>query len=98
MNAAVFYGKLPNPKEIKFIEHKASWAWAIPDEHGAVSMSIVPKFKTRRLFLTIVVHEMVHGWEHMHHKRMGHGKRFFEWKYRIRRTTTLRLERLVGER
>lgn len=97
LNDAVFYGKLQPPVKVKLIQHRQEHAWAIQESDGRISISICPIVISRQLFLTVLVHEMVHAWEYQHHSSMGHGKRFFTWKKRIHRTTTLILDKILDE-
>lgn len=92
LNHAVFYNRLPYLSDVLLLMHKKEHAWAIPGLNGEISVSMFPTFTTRELFLSVLVHEMVHTWEFQHYPRAGHGKRFFMWKHRIKRTTNLRLE------
>lgn len=94
LNAAVFYGRLHKPKKIEIKGIHGCFAEAeTNDRHkGRVIVRMQRTFVSRDLFLTILVHEMVHAWEHQHHTVMGHGKRFFAWKNRISWTIGLDLK------
>lgn len=92
LNTAVFYGSLPRLTSVQLLEHKKEHAWAIPGSHGEISVSMYPTFASRQLFLSVLIHEMVHAWEFQNYPRAGHGKRFFTWKHRIKRTTNLILQ------
>ncbi len=80
MNIAVFRGKLQPPVEIEFIRHKKTWAWAHPMEHRRTRLTMVPYFPTKLAFLLVLVHEMVHAWEHHKDKNMTHGPEFYKWR------------------
>lgn len=97
LNVAVFYGKLPKPTEIILIKHRHEHAWAHPAKDGAIKLTIQPRFDTRRLFLMVLVHEMVHAWEHFNSSHMTHGEQFFKWSKRILRTTNLELMECPNE-
>lgn len=92
LNTAVFYGKLHDLSQIDFIRHKKEHAWAIPLNDGKIRLTIQPTFSSRKLFLMVLVHEMVHGWDHFHDEWMRHGTLFHGWKNRIKRTTNLDLK------
>lgn len=67
-------------------------------ENDAVwCLEIAHNFATRALFLDVLVHEMVHAWEHKRHRVMGHGKRFALWEKRIKRTVSLNLLEIIDE-
>jgi hypothetical protein len=97
LNTAVFDGKLPTPVRVDLVQHRKAYAWCYPLANKRVRLSICPRLNSRRLFLTILVHEMVHAWEHLNELTMGHGPSFFQHQNRIRRTTTLKLEQNLDE-
>lgn len=96
LNAAVFFGKLPLPESIVLIYYESEHAWTIPQDAGRIRLAIHPTFASRTLFLCVLVHEMVHAWQHLSKRtQMGHNKTFYRWANRIRRTTSLRLKRVL---
>lgn len=99
LNIAVFYGRLHKPVaiEIKGTRGYFAEAQARDDKKGRVDLRMQDKFLSKHLFLTILVHEMVHAWEQQHHTVMGHGKRFFAWKNRIKWTVGLDLDERHNE-
>ena len=101
LNIAVFYGKLNKPKIVTVRKLKGCWGTADDfkisrEEHKRgvryVNIEIHHEFVSRKMFLDTLVHEMVHAWEYQFHTVMGHGKRFFAWKDRIKRTVSLDLD------
>lgn len=74
---------------------KDEYGWAIPYVDGTFRLTLLPRYRTRRLFMSTLVHEMVHGWEHFHGMKMQHGTTFYSWAPRIKRATTLTLERKI---
>lgn len=92
LNNAVFHGKLNKPIGIRLIRHHKTYAWAIPAKNGAIRITFQPTMPSRKLFLMVLVHEMVHAWDHLHDRYMRHGKHFRQWEYKIERTTTLKLK------
>ena len=94
LNVAVFYGRLHQPTviEIKGIHDGYGWADADLKNKGHVNIRIQKTFISKTFFLTVLLHEMVHAWEHQHHTIMGHGKRFYAWQTRIKRTVGLELD------
>jgi fumarate reductase subunit D len=99
LNAAVFYGRLHKPVKVQIKGIRDSFAWAETNtkNKGRVNIRIQRSFPSRLLFLTILLHEMVHAWEHQHHTVMGHAKRFFAWKNRIKWTVGLELKESHNE-
>ena len=99
LNIAIFYGRLHKPVnvEIKGIRDSFAWAQTNTKNKGRVNVRMQRTFLSKLLFITILLHEMVHAWEHQHHTVMGHGKRFFAWKNRIKRTVGLELKESHNE-
>ena len=95
LNQAVFYGKLPPPRQVKLVNHRNEFAWTYPSKQGRVRFTLRPRFVTRTQFLHVLVHEMVHGWEYMECGKMSHGRLFKSWQNRIQTTTTLTLSRVI---
>lgn len=100
LNDAVFYGKLSQPRRIRL--HNARGHHAQVECHSEAEavweLQMSTEYPTRWMFLDVLVHEMVHAWEHMRHRVMGHGKRFVLWKSRIKRTVWLDLMKEIAER
>ena len=96
LNVAVFRGKLNPPVEIVIKQIKGEYGHCLgyPDEKK-VNIIISPDVTSRELFLTVLVHEMVHQWEHETYSRMGHAKRFYAWKGRIYNNLGLDLDAYV---
>lgn len=81
-NHALFGGKLHPPTEIVTRPLKGQYGF-IEATKSMVRITISTGV-TRELFLTMIVHEMVHQWEHETYGKMGyHGKRFHAWKKRV---------------
>lgn len=91
LNIAVFRGKLQEPQEIALIRHRREYGWAIPLEERKIRLTLHPTFASRRLFLGVLVHEMIHAWQHQQNKFMNHGAKFREWAPRIKWTINLDL-------
>lgn len=94
LNTAVFYGKIPFPKKLEIRRTRGQHAeCATGGAKGEpCELLISETFKSKDLFLNVLVHEMVHAWEAYFHNNLGHAKRFWEWKPRIKRTINLELE------
>lgn len=93
LNIAVFYSKIPLPQKIDIRKLRGYFGECLVTSKGhKCSLIIEQDFSTKGLFLDVLVHEMVHCWEGYHHGTMGHSKRFYEWKPRIKRTVGLELE------
>ena len=44
-----------------------------------VTLSFDTWFYSRKHFIEVIIHEMVHQWEWQTHGTMGHGKLFYQW-------------------
>jgi SprT-like family len=91
LNKCVFDEKLPKLQKVHLVKHKLEHAWAIGEDDKNFSLSISPKFASRTLFLSVLVHEMVHAWEHIQDMPFSHGKEFMKWKPIIKQQTSLPL-------
>lgn len=97
LNIAVFKGTLKSLKRIKLFAYKNVHAWAIPEKKQQISLAIQPEFISRTLFLSILVHEMVHAWEYQQHGTIDHGEHFLSWASKILSATTLILKQTIDE-
>lgn len=86
-NKVIFDNTLYPFKRIECINHPDAYAYCIPltSEDGIRynNLSINPVFKTRRLFLEVLAHEMVHAWQWQVKELndLSHGRiNFFCWK------------------
>lgn len=100
LNAAVFNNKLPTPDVISifpYTERGTTLGFCI-SQGRRISLSLCEEYDDRKTFLTILVHELVHMHQVLfrtkvpYATRMSHGKTFYEWKDRIKRTVGLPLE------
>ena len=87
INREVFDGKLPEFKEIHVRRRRGIWGECIGDEdekgNRIASLSMNNKFKSRKFFLEVLVHEMVHLAEYIYTGKMGHGKYFNSWRDKL---------------
>lgn len=82
-NVALFGGKLYSPQQVIIKQFKDCYGYCKCISKDVVHIGISSDVGTRKLFLTALVHEMVHQWEHQTYGRMGHGKRFYAWQRRV---------------
>ena len=93
LNIAVFRGKLNPPVEIVIKRFKGHYGYCVGYVgKKKVDLGVSPDVTSRVLFMTVLVHEMVHQWEHETYNSMGHAKRFFTWTERVHRYLGLVLE------
>lgn len=96
LNNAVFGGILDAPKRIEIRNFRDCYGWCKGyKRNNDVVIGMCRDFEDRKQFLTILVHEMVHSYEHQHTGKMSHGKGFTEWEGRIKRNTGLTLTEFI---
>jgi len=115
LNDAVFYGYLEEPAKVhipkKFLRDAAdsyAYLWGsqcdpnrchICEEYN---IAFHPTMPTRRLFIIVLVHEMVHAWQQKFDRATNdktcHGKSFLIWQGRISRTIGLPLDAVVSSK
>lgn len=97
LNHAVFDGQLTPPKRIickNFREDTLGWCQQYMLNTN-VRMGFRRHFTNRRVFLTVLVHEMVHQHELATRNKMSHGKYFYAWRDKIKSTIGLPLNKLI---
>ena len=80
-NVAIFNEKLYPPEVL--IKKLKDWGYCQVNSQGEVTVALDLDISTRELFLSTLIHEMVHQWEHETYGRMGHGKRYQQWVDRV---------------
>lgn len=98
LNTAVFDGVVHEPTSVRLVKHRKEFAWALSNSNGTVRISIQPTFDSRIRFLMVLVHEMVHAWEHQIHGAMSHGPTFKKWSKPIKESTGLKLKSQIMEK
>ena len=97
LNKAVFDGKLTPPRKVltrKF--HGGDLGWCLPrDKSKYVEMGIRSDLPTKEVFMTVLVHEMVHQAEWEQQQHIAHGPFFYGWRDKVKERTGLHLSRLV---
>jgi hypothetical protein len=92
LNKCIFNGKLKKPNIIiKPLEE--IWALCEGDiytgddrfENDPVCHRIIlhPQFPTRKFFIEVLAHEMVHQYQCEYLNRMDHGQTFWEWEEKL---------------
>lgn len=83
-NVALFRNRLYPPNQL-VIKQLKDWGYCIITSDLKVIIAIDSEIMTRGMFLSILVHEMVHQWENQTYGRMGHGERFINWKEKVQK-------------
>ena len=100
LNSAVFDDKLTPPTRFEIKKYRGMCGWARPfGKNRKVRTTIIgvnSDLHDRNTFLNVLAHEMVHQWEWevdgcWDDSAPHHGKEFFEWAPRLKRTAGLDL-------
>jgi hypothetical protein len=90
LNELIFDGKIPKFYDIEIKRFQGQYAACVPHikmkppYDRCVKLQIDPKFRNFKLFLAILVHEMIHCHEWINYGKMTHGKKsFFMWKEKL---------------
>ncbi len=81
-NVALFRNKLYPPGQL-VIKQLKDWGYCLITPESEVIIALDSEITTRGMFLSTLIHEMVHQWENQTYGRMGHGERFSTWKEKI---------------
>lgn len=100
LNAAVFDNKLPSPDSIQIFHYseRGTMLGYCVSRGRHITIALCEEYDDRKTFLTALVHELVHMYQVLfrtrvpYATRMSHGKTFYEWRDRIKRTVGLPLE------
>lgn len=88
INHCIFDDKLKRPKlQIKYLPDAYGICYGYLDdgkppqsEPTCIRIVMHTKFKSRRHFIEILAHEMVHQYQCEHLNKLDHGKTFWAWK------------------
>lgn len=85
INREVFNGEVQEFDEIEIRRRHGCWGECEgrhrPHKHCRLSLN--HHMLSKKHFITVLAHEMVHNWEWMNFDRMTHGERFLQWKPRM---------------
>jgi hypothetical protein len=84
INIVIFNNKLPKFHEIEIGSYKTFHALCECDD-TTYTLKIKSKFESRKRFIEVIAHEMIHLHEWVEYQKMTHGKNFYEWKNKLKR-------------
>jgi predicted SprT family Zn-dependent metalloprotease len=84
INAAIFNNRLPKFHEIEIGSYRTFHALCECDD-ATYTLKIKSKFESRKRFIEVIAHEMIHLYEWVEYEKMSHGKNFYEWKNKLKR-------------
>ena len=101
LNEQIFGNLLEPVSKIYISNHKGCDVYAFyyyytknDPKHGETSMSFLKTFKDEKFFVEILVHEMVHHFQHLYDEPAGHGPSFIAWQDNLK-LKGLRLYRVL---
>ena len=97
-NVSLFDKKLPFPRKLiikDFNYNFLGYCSPVKDENN-VRMGIRRTFYDKETFLTVLVHEMVHQYQHVTEQNMNHGKSFFAFQDKIKKYYGLELSEHIN--
>ncbi len=83
INFALFKNELPKFNVVEIVNDTDYYAMCECQNDDHYKLFINESFHSKKMFVEVMIHEMIHLYEYVVHGRMGHGKRFFEWKEQV---------------
>ena len=86
LNRELFENRLPPVSEIDIRWRRGTHAYyryIIDDKDPSYyhcTLAINKKYDSKKLFVEVLAHEMVHHWQYVFGEPLGHGPSFFEWR------------------
>jgi hypothetical protein len=89
LNRELFSNSLPPVDEIDIRWRRGAYAWYDYDERrpgkGLTRLLMNKRYKTKRFFIDVLGHEMIHHHQYIYNESMGHGYSFEKWSDQFRR-------------
>ena len=84
LNRELFENTLPQIKEIDIRWRRGAYAWYDYDEklpgNGISKLLMNKRYKSKKFFIEVLAHEMVHHYQYINNEDMGHGSSFVKWR------------------
>jgi hypothetical protein len=84
INTVIFKNELPKFTEIQITNCKQYHAMC-ECEGDQYKLSINSAFESKKRFLEVMVHEMIHLYDWVNYEQMNHGKLFFSWREKTKK-------------
>lgn len=85
-NQAIFNQKLPKFHQIKLIEKNIPYYGLCEvNSDDEYILELQENFPNKKLFLEILIHEMIHLHEYIKYGKMSHGSNFLKWRKKLNR-------------
>ena len=83
-NRIIFDGALPKILiQISPLKNSHGWCKIYHDENCPIELVLTTRFPNMRTYLEVLVHEMIHVFQHLHEGKMTHGPTMFQWRSRL---------------
>lgn len=84
LNRELFENSLPRVKEIDIRWRRGAYAWYDYDENlpgnGISKLLMNKRYKSKKFFVEVLAHEMVHHYQYINNEDVGHGSSFIKWR------------------
>ena len=84
LNRELFNSSLSNIGEIDIRWRRGAYAWYDYDEakpgNGSSKLLMNKRYKSKKFFVEVLAHEMVHHYQYINNEEMGHGSSFLKWR------------------
>lgn len=84
LNRELFNCSLPPIDEIDIRWRRRAHAWYDYDDRypgtGITRLLMSKRYKSKKFFVEVLAHEMVHHYQYIYNEDMGHGSSFFKWR------------------
>lgn len=84
LNREIFNNSLPHVHEIDIRWRRGAYAWYDYDEaqpsNGKTRLLMSKRYKSKKFFVEVLAHEMVHHYQYIYNEEMGHGSSFLKWR------------------
>lgn len=85
INLAMFNNELPKFDEIEIVDDKDYYGMCECHNDEFYKLFINSSFHSKKMFVEVMVHEMIHLYDFVIYGRMTHGKKFFEWQDKVQK-------------
>ena len=83
LNRELFNNSLPSVNEIDIRWRRGAHAWYDYDETrpgtGTSKLLMNRRYKSKKFFVEVLAHEMVHHYQYIYNEDVGHGSSFLKW-------------------
>lgn len=85
LNEELFKGKLSPINYIDIRRRQKKWAEYIVTKDGHTLLQITNRFHSKKHFIEVLAHELVHHWQYLNNEPLDHKDTFTCWKPKFKR-------------